>query len=268
MVDLPSPDELFDGSQHQEPAPSSGLIAPETAIIVSRVKEVIWAADATAPRSQQEELGPSELGAECLRQLAYKSAGLTPCNHSKDSWAANVGTAVHAWIEEAYRKADAGSGRYLVEETVFCTTPGGRRVRAHVDLIDRAEACIIDWKVSGANSAKRYRRKGTSPQYQAQLHVYGLCVKQTLGLTPKRVANVFLPRDGSLEDGIFGWSAPWDERKANEVLARYDEVATQARMLPLDVFWSVFEPTPGMLCSYCPFHNPGAPDATRGCKGE
>lgn len=58
------------------------------------------------PRSQQKRIGPSEIGNPCDRRIGYKLLG-HPERERGDAWKPTVGTAVHAWIDEALTDEDA-----------------------------------------------------------------------------------------------------------------------------------------------------------------
>jgi len=61
---------------------------------------IISEASKWSPRSQQVYIGPSEVGQECVRRLAYKLLDWDKANESGGgSWAANVGTAIHSFLE-------------------------------------------------------------------------------------------------------------------------------------------------------------------------
>jgi len=60
---------------------------------------IISEASKWSPRSQQVYIGPSEVGQECVRRLAYKLLDWDKANESGGgSWAANVGTAIHSFL--------------------------------------------------------------------------------------------------------------------------------------------------------------------------
>ncbi len=89
-----------------------------TVELLSDLKELIIRADAEKPRSVQRVPGPSEVGHPCQRKLAYtmnrartdrpEAEGY---NKNSDPMAAIIGTATHAWLEEAAQKANKRIGR-------------------------------------------------------------------------------------------------------------------------------------------------------------
>src|SRR5262245_59886330 len=82
----------------------------------------ITTAIANHPRSQQTASGPSEIGHPCQRRIGYILLGLPEVNADPAmAWKPTIGTAVHAWLEQALHaeNADTGTHRYQVEQTVL-----------------------------------------------------------------------------------------------------------------------------------------------------
>lgn len=228
--------------------------------LAARVAEVIWSADQNAPRSRQREVGPSELGIGCSRQIAYKLAGTDPVNMTIDPLAAIVGTAMHTWMATTFRSLGP-PGRYLVEHKIsFRGVPGT------LDLYDRRDRTVIDWKFPRRAKANRMRAGGPPRHYvwQGQTYAAGL-VEQ--GETPERIAVVYIPVDGTLDDAFaFVW--PVEPNVAAEAADRLDTVRTQwgndAEGHPGQV-----PAQPSRLCPWCPFHRPKwAGDLDVACPGE
>src|SRR6202012_5267972 len=75
------------------------------------LREVVVRYADRLPRNVQRHLGPSELGHLCDRQLVGKMAGVSlgsgNSNHMHDPWASIVGTAIHAFLEEAFKWEDS-----------------------------------------------------------------------------------------------------------------------------------------------------------------
>ena len=76
-------------------------------------------------RNVQKHLGPSELGVPCDRQVVGKLAGVAVTNHVADPWPSIVGTAVHAWLADAFTAANTGLDmpRWLAEQRVVPRMP-------------------------------------------------------------------------------------------------------------------------------------------------
>lgn len=235
-------------------------ISPFDQELRQALTEVILWADDNASRSQQVDLGPSELGDLCERKMTYRMAGARPVNTRKDPWPAIVGTAIHEWLEKAVNKYQdvAGAKRWLTEVTV---TPNPL-VTGHSDLYDTWTHTVIDWKTKGEKPMRDFRANGPSPDHIAQVNLYGLGQIRA-GRKVERVAIVALPRSGWLA-GMTVWSAPYDPGIAQQALARMETVGRKGIELGVeqdaDAFLKV-PASPSYLCSWCPWY---APDRVSG----
>lgn len=108
------------------------------------LRSVINRQAARAPRSLQVQLGPSEVGSQCHRQVVGKLAGVPRTNHVSDPWPSIVGTAVHSWLAKAFEDENAREGilRWVTEAAVT-PAPG---LTGHADLYDAAESAVVDHK--------------------------------------------------------------------------------------------------------------------------
>jgi hypothetical protein len=245
---------------------------PFNVMLKTRLTEVIKWADRQNPRSSQFELGPSEIGDPCDRRMAYRLAGVEACNFS-DPWAAIVGTAMHAWLDEAFQKwlTAHNSDEYSTETSLSIN----RFVQGHSDVYDRRTKTVIDWKGAGPTVMKKVKANGPSAGYQIQTHIYGYGYEQK-GWPVERVALVFLPRAGRLAD-MYPWSAPYDRSVAIEALKRPHAVAR--KMVELDILkdgnahrFQQIDATPSDSCGFCPQYNSMKPleegADEKGCPGK
>lgn len=234
--------------------------------LATNVIDMVKHAAASAPRSQQRTVGPSELGTPCTRRLGYKLTDHDPKpNTGTDPWASVIGTSVHAWMAETWTAENKhlGRERYLIEKKVWL--PYG--IEGSCDLYDRDICTVIDWKVVGLDPLKKYRRDGPGQQYRTQFHLYGLGM-QLAGETPQHVAGAFLPRGGRI-DGLHVWSEPYDPLVAVEALKRLQAVRDFHVALDPEnnpQHWALL-PTADAHCPYCPFYLPGSTDLAAGCPG-
>lgn len=235
---------------------------PLTSTLVDRIR----GAAAAAPRSQQRRIGPSEVDPPCDLRLAYRLMDWPVVSAGGDPWASTVGTAVHAWLADAFEMWNkAEPGRWLVEQRVT-VAPG---LSGSCDLYDTATNTVIDHKVVGATAMKKYRKSGPRPQYVSQAHLYGLGWENA-GRTPERVALAFYARSGNLGD-TWVWSAPYDRAHAERALRRLDTV--RQLLVTVDpetnpAMWALLPRTPGSECRYCPWFRPGSNELARGCPGD
>lgn len=99
------------------------------------------------PRSVQKHLGPSELGERCDRLVVGKMAGSPRTNHVSDPWASMVGTAVHAYLADAFTWDNVHNGylRWLTEHRVV-PDPGPNAHPGTADLYDAFNRAVVDHK--------------------------------------------------------------------------------------------------------------------------
>lgn len=160
--------------------------------------------DASRPRSQQEEIGPSAIYG-CERQVYHQLKGTPKTNKDTDVLAALLGTFIHTGIEKAIASEDPFGDNFLKEVAVmFNGLPG------HVDLFVKNMAIVVDWKTTTKNKLKS--DNFPTDQYIYQVHVYGYLLKQA-GHDVKKVAMVAVPRDGRM-DQIAEYIADYDEEIA------------------------------------------------------
>lgn len=221
-----------------------------------------------APRSQQILPGPSELGNPCDRALFHKLAG-TPAVNARETdtpnWKAQVGTAVHAWLNDTFTQANTpGNTRWLRETRVNVGTIAGADIDGSCDLYDRETATTVDWKTTSNNKLKDYRRNGPGEQYRQQGHLYGRGWTRR-GLPVDTVMIVFLPRDGNLAD-TYVWHEPYSEQIAVASLARAEALAVAGKVL--GPAGAALMATVDNYCTSCEWFQPGATDLARACPGD
>lgn len=85
------------------------------------------------PRSLQREIGPSELGTQCLHCLARKLTGHTTEEIRDVAWLPFIGTSVHAQFEHMFSALDG----YETEKTVLVgNLTDARPITGSIDLWD------------------------------------------------------------------------------------------------------------------------------------
>jgi hypothetical protein len=238
-----------------------GELTGDAAQLAAHMREVFWDAVHKQARTLQTVIGPSEIGHECTRRIAYKLAGTVQCNHSQDGWAAWVGTQIHKGLEDIFRARDAGSGRYLVDfrvNTDSKTVPGGT-----LDRADRVLSVVMDDKAMGSSSLSKAWLDGPSQQYRVQLHTYAYGM-ELAGERFDKVALVAWPREAGKLDDLYVWVAPYDRTVAVDAIRRVEGIAERitAGELPGE-----FDPSPSFMCRFCPYHMADSSDLTRGCPG-
>ena len=168
---------------------------------------VLHAKDASRDRSQQTEVGPSEIGG-CRRKVWYRLNAQPHTNENQSKLAAIMGTAIHAAIEEAIGALDPEGKEYLVETEVSFGD-----MKAHVDLYVPSTGAVIDWKTSKIKNLGYF----PSNQQRWQVQVYGYLLSKK-GYNVKTVNLVAIARDGAEKD-IKVHTEPYDETMAMAALS-------------------------------------------------
>lgn len=222
-------------------------------------------------RNLQRHLGPSELGVPCDRQVVGKLAGLPVTNHVADPWPSIVGTAVHAWLADAFTAANLAlpSPRWLAEQ----------RVAPHpehsgtADLYDAGEMAVVDHKILGESSMAKVRSVGGPPiKYVIQLVLYAKGYRN-LGLPVTRVALAAYPRTAASLDGLYVWerpTGPQDDALIEEVFRLTDRRKAMAEKVSSELLSITDIPTApdDDECFFCPFYRPQSKrDNGPGCPG-
>lgn len=222
--------------------------------------DVIVDSIVTQPRSLQKRIGPSEMGDPCTRALLHKLAGDREPERSVP-WKPTIGTAMHAYLEEAFTAASAPGqeqeGRWLTEVEVTVGTVGGVEVTGHTDLYDSWLKAVVDHKLIGKSTMKKYRAHGPGDQYRTQAHLYGLGHIRA-GRPVKMVAIAFLPREGELTD-TFIWAEPYNEAIALAAIARCDALANLLNTIGLDAALAMYPVCDNTWCRWCGTGSPFPP---------
>lgn len=240
--------------------------------MASELRRVVVEQAAHAPRTLQVHLGPSELGSLCDRQVAGKLAGEPATNHVVDPWPSVVGTAVHAWLADAFEADNLRHGllRWVPERRV--TAIVGHSGTA--DLYDAVEQAVIDHKVLGESSMAKVRAAGGPPvRYQVQLMLYGAGYR-ALGLPVKRVAIAAYPRTSHRLDGLYVWERPVTDQQLADLVREVIRLTQVRKQWAADILAGRAElrDVPASpdddRCYFCPFYRPqAAHDAGPGCPG-
>lgn len=227
---------------------------------------VIRWADNSRGRSTQVALGVSEVGQECELKLAYRMAAMPAVHNGGDPWPAIVGTAIHAWVEQAVNDYQAihGISQWFTEMEVFPSP----LVMGHTDLYHR-DGLVLDLKFPSADNLRKMKADGPSIQYVTQVQLYGLGHEKA-GRPVTRVGIVAAGRQGWLKD-LWVHTIPYDRDYALAALQRIYDIGE--KMISLDLpesgAWHEIERSPTRLCTWCPHwnRNETVPSA-RGCPGK
>lgn len=231
--------------------------------LANELTNIITEASRYTPRSQQVYIGPSEVGQECVRRLAYKLLDWEKANElGGGSWAANVGTAIHSFLEEIFSKYPE---KYEVEQKV--------QIRANlsgtIDLFDKEKGYVLDWKTTSPAGVKVKRSEGATSQQVTQVQLYGYGKAQQ-GVQVNKVGLIFLPTGGQITD-MHIELYDYDENAALSALARLDSVYELLSTIDVEEnpqMWPLIPATPSRMCMYCPYYRPFSTDLSIACNGD
>lgn len=225
------------------------------------------------PRSQQVEIGPSEMAVDCEHAILHKLNGDPEPERGQVPWKPTLGTAFHAWAEDVFEAPTlpgneiAEQRRWHVERTVGVGTVGGVEITGHCDLYDAWSGTVLDWKLVGKSTHKKYRAHGPSAQYRGQAHLYGRGYER-LGYNVRMVAICFLPREGEFTDTVL-WTEPYNPELAAEIVAKCDALANLLATVGITKALTFFDPCDDRWCDWCGagsslYPRPQMPTTTRG----
>ena len=178
--------------------------------------DILHAKENSRARSNQKEIGPSELGS-CRRKVWYKLNEQPETNDNELKLAAIMGTAIHGAIESALATADPSGEKYVVESEVVWNG-----MKAHIDLWIPESGDVVDWKTVKKSNLSYFPSK----QQRWQVQVYGYLLEKSGKGKPKFVNLVAIARDGNEED-IKVHTEPYDPALAEEALAWLADVKSR-----------------------------------------
>lgn len=250
--------------------------------LTARLKEMFYAYDnrrSADNRSAQATMGPSEMGTPCDRRLALSLMRMPAVNPGGDGWAAFVGTCIHAGLEGLFMWADAGTGRFAVEQRLEFDSKYVPKGTA--DLIDRTLFMLDDHKCQGRWSRNKLKSQGPSRTYRVQAHVYAHGARQR-GERIEHVAIFSWPRDESTLDDLYVWTEPYNPSIVKEAFERVEGIGglVESKVEELTAIYPLganeleikarvatdFEVADD--CRFCPFYLPNARSPMDGCNGK
>jgi hypothetical protein len=260
------------------------------------LREVVVRYADRLPRNVQRHLGPSELGHLCDRQLVGKMAGVSlgssGTNNMHDPWASIVGTAIHAFLEQAFK----WEAERLIEE-VRATTPPNRllnidasirwftekrvtpdpgTVSPHpgtADLYDAQTFTLNDHKCQSEGVRDKLRRHGPPHHYYMQMLLYAVGYMHE-GFRVDRICLVSWPRTHSTMDDMYVWEhvITAEDMAAVAYLIEKTQIREQLAVFVVNKemdFWQIPATPSEADCQYCPFFRPDAAvnPNVKGCPG-
>lgn len=205
------------GTAYVDATPSASRESDEW----KEIRLIIEAHITNQPRNLQKEIGPSELGTDCLHCLAARLAGWE--KRQSAAWLPFIGTCVHERFEHLFNSRndvftvsdDDEEGdiwavkaveRFEAEKHVdvgeIHGLHGQSKVHGSIDLYDAANHMTIDWKITGTTTIRNVKANGPSQQYRIQASLYGIGLEND-GEPCEKNAIYFLPRNSvSLADAL------------------------------------------------------------------
>ncbi|WP_240544381.1 hypothetical protein [Bifidobacterium sp. SO4] len=202
---------------------------PSEATLWPEIRRLIEHGIANQPRELQKEIGPSELGTDCVHCLAAKLAGWP--ERRQPGWLPFIGTCVHERFEHMFEalntseQTDDGmpDGRRRAEHRVTVGRlqglHGGYDVSGSIDLWDRKTCSTIDWKIVGNTTVTKVKAHGPSQQYRIQASLYGIGLENA-GEQVLRNCIYFLPRNKTSLGDALPWETGYDPKPGRWALAR------------------------------------------------
>lgn len=223
--------------------------------------EIIHYGSDQSERSLQTVLGCSEVGNDCDRAIAYRIAGTKPVNFP-DPLKSSMGTAFHTWLDAKtilFQQA-RGIDRWITETEVW----PAEFLKGHVDLYDKWNYIVLDWKTSSAENIRLWRKEGIPHHYLVQIMLYGKGMINA-GYAVKRVGLIGINRSGAVRD-IVVLTVEYDEQIAIEALRRTWNIGKQISSIP---DFAKISSSPSRLCNWCSFYKGGSgPADAKGCPGK
>jgi hypothetical protein len=252
------------------------VVPPRLAAKRQMLIDVVKAYAAADPRSNQVEIGPSEIGDPCDSRVMRRALGM-PAVAWPDPWASFVGTAVHAKLADAFEAANAAGanpGRFLLERRVWMTDgmSGSTDLTEHLSTTSAVAANgvvdIYDHKVLGTDTFRETKAEKLAPtsKYGVQLDTYALGWRRA-GYEVRTINLALWPRSGFL-DGLLVIEREPNYANAEGAIDRVSALrqwALERGADESDEPWSEVPTAPGKGCGFCPFYNPHRPLGRESC---
>lgn len=214
-----------------------------------KIRGIIESDIVNKPRNLQRELGPSELGTDCLHCLAAKLAGWEQSKHP--AWLPYTGTCLHEHFERLFSNPQVMYGGQVFDgpapeelKPLYCTEytvtvgrlnglTGGYDIKGSIDLWDVAEGATIDWKYVNDNSTlKLAKAHGPSQTYRVQASLYGIGLRNE-GVDVRLSCIYFLPRNSQTLNDAYPWEREFDEKPGMWALSRANLLANLLDVIEL-----------------------------------
>jgi len=186
-------------------------------------------------RDRQKKIGASDFSDPCAYHLAKKLLGV-PEVPFKYWLGAKIGTATHAFLEDAITKSDLPElSSAAVEQKIFLgTLEGYGDIHSKPDLVLVEDRHVVDWKTSTRDKSRKYQRvlfEGNQDagviyslqRYytQAQIYAWGL---SRAGTPIDTCSLVFINRDGTTDTDIWSYTFDYEPEHAETAWKRLETI--------------------------------------------
>ena len=217
-------------------------------VVVTTTAELLLEWDRRRGRSQQTEIGMSEVGG-CRRRAGYRLAGTPPVDPG-GSVQAVMGTAIHHAVEQVFH-AMQQEGLIPPEDLVEYEVRFAG-VLGHLDRYETATKRLYDTKTTSGRWLEHIIAHGPDEQHVWQTHLYAASLIAS-GYPVREIVIDYLARDtGKDHQAIIDFNP-------KHVKAALDWLE-QIRSQPLDMLNRDYEPD-SAWCQHCPFRTPCWGDA-------
>lgn len=204
--------------------------------------ELLLAWDQTRARSQQTEIGMSDVGG-CRRRVGYALAG-TPRTNPGSSVQAVLGTAIHAAVEQVFREMQA-RGEIPAEDLIEYEVRFAG-VLGHLDRYDSVKLEVDDTKSTTQRWLDHIKVFGADKPHIWQVMLYAAALISQ-GRKVRWVVIDYIARDTGESYQV---RMPFDPQAVRDALAWLDSV----RAVPVDMLNRDYAPDTAW-CQHCPFRD-------------
>lgn len=211
--------------------------APAPAPVERTTADLVLEWDRARPRSQQRDLGWSEVGG-CRRRAGYRLAGIEPSDMGGSVQAA-LGAMIHDAIAEVLRRT-AAPGDLVEHRVTFAGIPGT------LDRYEASTATLVDVKTTSSRRLEWLRLHGPTRDHLWQVNGYAAALIRQ-GRPVRRLVIDYITRDTG---ELWRWVGRPNPQHVRDALAWLRQV----RQADLDILPRDYEPD-SAHCSHCPFRS-------------
>lgn len=231
---------------------SSTTATDFAADIAATITHDLRSYDTASDRSQQSRsgiLGPSDIGF-CRQKATLVTLGVEPSDDKK-MWAAQVGTAVHNYVEAALKVKHPDWLMGSIDQLhVTATLPSGNAIGGHPDIVIPDLNTLLDIKT--VDGFEWVRSKGVSDSHKYQRWLYALgCIQEGI-LDPEQplfVGNLYFDRSGKEQEPIL-LMEPFTHDLADEI----DQWVTDVQYAVMNKEDAKRDVAPSICAQICEFY--------------